>query len=43
MRKIKLLLVDDEEDYVRTMAERLEMRDVGSRVALNGEIGRAHV
>jgi DNA-binding NtrC family response regulator len=37
MRKIKLLLVDDEEDYVRTMAERLEMRDVGSRVALNGE------
>jgi len=37
MRKIKLLLVDDEEDYVRTMAERLEMRDVGSRVALSGE------
>jgi len=37
MRKIKLLLVDDEEDYVRTMAERMEMRDVGSRVALNGE------
>lgn len=37
MRKIKLLLVDDEEDYVRTMAERMEMRDVGSRVALTGE------
>ncbi len=37
MSKIKLLLVDDEEDYVRTMAERLEMRDVGSRVALSGE------
>jgi len=37
MRKIKLLLVDDEEDYVRTMAERMEMRDVGSRVALSGE------
>ena len=37
MRKIKLLLVDDEEDYVRTMAERLAMRDVGSRVAFSGE------
>jgi len=37
MRKIKLLLVDDEADYVRTMAERMEMRDVGSRVALSGE------
>ena len=37
MRKIKLLLVDDEQDYVRTMAERLAMRDVGSRVAFSGE------
>ena len=37
MHKIKVLLVDDEEDYVRTMAERMQMRDVGSRVALNGE------
>jgi len=36
MHKIKVLLVDDEEDYVRTMAERMEMRDVSSRVALNG-------
>jgi len=34
---LKVLLVDDEEDYVRTMAERLEMRDVGSDVALDGE------
>jgi DNA-binding NtrC family response regulator len=34
---IKVLLVDDEEDYVRTMAERMEMRDMGSDVALNGE------
>jgi DNA-binding NtrC family response regulator len=34
---LKVLLVDDEEDYVRTMAERMEMRDVGSDVALNGE------
>jgi DNA-binding NtrC family response regulator len=37
MSKIKLLLVDDEEDYVKTMAERMEMRDVSSRVALSGE------
>jgi len=37
MHKINVLLVDDEEAYVRTMAERMEMRDVGSRVALSGE------
>ena len=37
MHRIKVLLVDDEEDYVNTMAERMEMRDVTSRVALNGE------
>ena len=36
-RALKILLVDDEEDYVRTMAERLEMRDMGSEVALTGE------
>ncbi len=37
MSKIKLLLVDDEEDYARTLAERLSMRDVASQVALSGE------
>ena len=37
MHKMKVLLVDDEEDYVKTMAERMQMRDVGSRVALSGE------
>ena len=36
-RTIKVLLVDDEEDFVRTMAERMEMRDLGSDVALDGE------
>ncbi len=36
-RAVKVLLVDDEEDYVRTMAERMEMRDLGSDVALTGE------
>ncbi len=40
-RALTVLLVDDEEDYVRTMAERLEMRDVGSDVALNGEAALA--
>jgi DNA-binding NtrC family response regulator len=34
---LKVLLVDDEEDFVRTMAERMEMRDLGSDVALDGE------
>lgn len=37
MSRIKLLLVDDEEDYVRTMAARLELRDVASRIATTGE------
>jgi DNA-binding NtrC family response regulator len=36
MSKIRVLLVDDEVDYVRTMAERLEMRDLPSRVATSG-------
>ncbi len=36
MDKIKLLLVDDEEEFVRTLAERLQIREVGSEVALNG-------
>ncbi|MCG6987897.1 MAG: response regulator [Gemmatimonadetes bacterium] len=34
---LKVLLVDDEEDYVRTMAERMGMRELGSDVALTGE------
>lgn len=37
MSKIKVLLVDDEKDYVKAMAERMEMRDVSSRVALSGD------
>jgi DNA-binding NtrC family response regulator len=37
MSKIRVLLVDDEVDYVQTLAERLDIRDVGSRVALSGE------
>jgi len=35
-RGLNVLFVDDEEDFVRTMAERMEMREVGSDVALSG-------
>jgi DNA-binding response OmpR family regulator len=34
---LKVLYVDDEEDFVRTMAERMELRDLGGDVALSGE------
>jgi DNA-binding NtrC family response regulator len=37
MKEFKVLMVDDEEDFVTTMAERLEMRDVSPDVALTGE------
>jgi DNA-binding NtrC family response regulator len=32
-----VLFVDDEEDFVRTMAERMEMRDLGGDVATSGQ------
>jgi DNA-binding response OmpR family regulator len=37
MEKIKILLVDDEKEFVETLAERIKMRDQDSNVALNGE------
>lgn len=37
MKQIKILLVDDEEDFVKSLAERIKMREMGSDVALNGE------
>jgi DNA-binding NtrC family response regulator len=37
MKKFKVLLVDDEEEFVNTLSERLEMRDLNSETALNGE------
>lgn len=37
MEKFKVLLVDDEEDFVNSLSERLEMRDLESNVALNGK------
>jgi two-component system response regulator CpxR len=33
----KVLLVDDEREFVQTLSERLVMRDVGSAVAFDGE------
>ena len=37
MKEIKVLLVDDEEDFVKSLSERIKMRDLDSDVALNGE------
>ena len=34
-----ILLVDDEEDFVSTLCERLELRGIACRVALDGEKG----
>jgi CheY-like chemotaxis protein len=33
----KVLLVDDEREFVQTLSERLQMRDMGSAVAFDGE------
>ena len=37
MPEIKILLVDDEEKFVQTLAERMQIRKVGSDIALDGE------
>jgi len=37
MEKFKVLLVDDEEEFVKALSERLQMRDMSSDTALNGE------
>lgn len=36
MKDIKVLLVDDEEEFVQSLAERIQIREMGSDVALNG-------
>lgn len=41
MKDWNILLIDDEEDFVHTLAERLELRGVNCRVALDGEAGLA--
>ncbi len=37
MQDFKVLLVDDEEEFVRSLSERIEMRNIGPEVALSGE------
>jgi DNA-binding NtrC family response regulator len=37
MKEFKVLMVDDEEDFVKTLSERMQMRDLDSDVALDGE------
>ena len=37
MKQIKILLVDDEEEFVKPLAERIKLRELGSDIALNGE------
>jgi len=36
MKDFKVLLVDDEEDFVKSLSERIGMRNLGSEVALDG-------
>lgn len=37
MREMKVLLVDDEVDFVKTLAKRLQMRDLKTDTVYNGE------
>ena len=37
MKEMKVLLVDDEEEFVKSISERMKMREVDSDVALSGE------
>lgn len=37
MEGIRLLLVDDEEEFVKALAERLHLRDLSGHTALSGE------
>ena len=37
MKQLKLLLVDDEQEFVETLADRLKMRDFDASIARNGE------
>ena len=36
MKNIKVLFVDDEEEFVQWLAERARMRELGSEIALDG-------
>jgi DNA-binding NtrC family response regulator len=37
VKKFKVLLVDDEEEFIQSLSERLQLRDMVSSVALDGE------
>ena len=37
MREMKVLLVDDEENFVTTLAERLQLRDLKNETVFSGE------
>jgi len=37
MGDIRILLVDDEENFIRTISERLDLRDLASQTAFNGQ------
>ena len=37
MKEFKVLMVDDEEDFINTVAERMRMRDLSPELALSGE------
>lgn len=37
MDRIKILLVDDEKEFVTTLAERLELRNMNVSIAMDGE------
>ena len=37
MENLKVLLVDDEEEFILTLAERLELREIKALTAVNGE------
>ena len=37
MEQINVLLVDDEDEFVKSLSERMKIRDLESGVALNGE------
>ncbi len=38
-KKIKILLIDDEEEFVTTLAQRLEFRGYETKTALDGQTG----
>ena len=37
MEKLKVLLVDDEEEFVTTLAERLQLREIDTVIATDGD------